>query len=231
MNHLKKDIVSFFDELKKNPPKLKTFICPQSIHISLVLELAKPLNIEVGAQNCYFENKGAFTGEISPVSLKDMGCSFTLIGHSERRSIFNESNETLHKKISAALKAGLQVVYCIGESLSERENGLTDQVLSQQLSVLKSEKIMIAYEPIWAIGTGKTATPEMAEESHSFIKRFLNNKNLDLPVLYGGSVKPENIGALWEMPNIDGFLVGGASLSPLDFHSMASTLAKIEAIN
>ncbi len=228
MNLLRKDVVSFFETLKKNPPSFKVKICPQSIHIPLALELAKPLQMDIGAQNCHFENKGAFTGEISPEGLKDLGVSFTLIGHSERRTLFNESNELLHNKITAALKAGLEVVYCIGENQFERENGLTDQVLSQQLSILKSEKIIIAYEPVWAIGTGKSATPQMAEEAHLFIKKFLRNKGLELPVIYGGSVKPENIAELWQMPNIDGFLVGGASLSPKDFHSMVSTLAKIE---
>jgi triosephosphate isomerase len=228
MNLLKKDIVSFFETLKKNPPPFKVKICPQYMHIPLALELAKSLQMEIGAQNCHFENKGAFTGEISPEGLKDLGVSFTLVGHSERRTLFNEGNELLHHKITSALKAGLEVVYCVGENLFERENGLTDQVLSQQLSILKSEKIIIAYEPVWAIGTGKSATPQMAEESHLFIKKFLRNKNLELPVIYGGSVKPENIAELWQMPNIDGFLVGGASLSPKDFHSMVSTLAKIE---
>jgi len=227
MNHLKKDIVSFFDALKGQKLPFKTKICPQFIHLPLVLELSKSLQIEVGSQNCYFENKGAFTGEISPVALKDLGCSFTLIGHSERRSLFNENEELLLKKIKAALGAGLEVVYCIGENLSERENGLTEKVLSKQLSILKSENLVVAYEPVWAIGTGKSASPQMADDAHSFIKKTLKSQNLDLPVIYGGSVKPENIAELWQMPNIDGFLVGGASLLPQDFHSMVSTLAKI----
>ncbi len=229
MNHLKKDVVAFFDALKGQKLPFKTQICPQFIHIPLVVELCKTLEIEVGAQNCYFENKGAFTGEISPVALKDLGCSFTLIGHSERRALFNENEELLLKKIKAALAAGLEVVYCIGENLSERENGLTEKVLSRQLSILKSEKLIVAYEPVWAIGTGKTASPQMADDAHSFIKKTLRGQNLDLPVLYGGSVKPENIGDLWKMPNINGFLVGGASLLPQDFQDMVNRLAKIPA--
>jgi triosephosphate isomerase (TIM) len=227
MNHLKKDVISFFDALKGQNLPFKTKICPQFIHLPLALELGKSLQIDIGAQNCYFENKGAFTGEISPIALKDLGCSFTLIGHSERRSLFNENGELLSKKIKAAMAAGLEVVYCIGENLSERENGLTEKVLSKQLSILKSEKLIVAYEPVWAIGTGKTASPQMADDAHSFIKRTLKGLGLDLPVLYGGSVKPDNIGDLWQMPNIDGFLVGGASLLPKDFHDMVSTLAKI----
>lgn len=127
------------------------------------------------------------------------------------------------------MAAGLEVVYCIGENLSERESGLTEKVLSRQLSILKSEKLIVAYEPVWAIGTGKTASPQMAEEAHSFIKKTLKGQNLDLPVLYGGSVKPDNIADLWKMPNINGFLVGGASLLPQDFQDMVNRLAKIPA--
>lgn len=229
MNHLKKDIISFFEALKSSNFPFKTKICPQYIHIPLLLELGKSLHIDVGAQNCYFENKGAFTGEISPAALKDLGCSFTLIGHSERRSLFNENEELLLKKIKAALAAGLEVVYCIGENLAERENGLTEKVLSRQLSILKAEKLIVAYEPVWAIGTGKSASPQMADDAHSFIKKTLKGQNLDLPVIYGGSVKPDNIGDLWKMPHIDGFLVGGASLLPQDFQDMITRLAKIPA--
>ena len=148
MNHLKKDIISFFYSLKTQKLPFKTRICPQSIHIPLLLDLCKSHEIEVGAQNCYFENKGAFTGEISPLALKDLGCSFTLVGHSERRTFFGESEELLSKKIKAALSADLEVVYCIGENLSERENGQTEKVLSKQLSIIKTEKVIVAYEPV-----------------------------------------------------------------------------------
>lgn len=182
-----------------------------------------------GAQNMYFEKEGAFTGEISPEMVKDCGCSYILIGHSERRHVFGESDTDVNKKIKAALEAGLEPVVCLGELLDERENGETGKVLERQINgafsgIEKSlmKKIVIAYEPVWAIGTGKVATPEIAEEAHVLIresvKAIFGSEISDMiPVIYGGSVKPDNIEGLYKMANIDGVLVGGASLDPESF--------------
>jgi triosephosphate isomerase len=182
-----------------------------------------------GAQNMYHENQGAFTGEISPLMVKDCGATFILIGHSERRHVFHETDEDVNKKVKAALAHGLQAMICVGELLEEREKGETLQVLERQvkgafLNIEKNDlpKISIAYEPVWAIGTGKVATPEMAEEAHVSIRNIIKGLYGSdiaeaLPVLYGGSVKPDNIAGLYKMDNIDGVLVGGASLEIKDF--------------
>ncbi|MCL1864521.1 MAG: triose-phosphate isomerase [Spirochaetes bacterium] len=182
-----------------------------------------------GAQNMYFENQGAFTGEISPLMVRDCGAAFILIGHSERRHIFHETDEDVNKKVRAALTHRLQPMICVGELLNERENNETLQVLERQvkgalLNIEKSDmaKISIAYEPVWAIGTGKVATPEIAEEAHISIRNIIkglygSDISESIPVLYGGSVKPDNIAGLYKMNNIDGVLVGGASLETKDF--------------
>jgi triosephosphate isomerase len=182
-----------------------------------------------GAQNMYFENEGAFTGEISPGMVKDCGCRYILIGHSERRHVFGESDIEVNKKIKAAFDVGLEPVLCLGELFAEREKGETEKVLKRQINgafegIDKSlmDKVVIAYEPVWAIGTGKVATPEMAEEAHVLIRDIIKSiYNSDIsemiPLLYGGSVKPANIDGLYKMPNIDGVLVGGASLEAESF--------------
>ena len=183
----------------------------------------------VGGQDLYWEEKGAFTGEISAVKIKDAGCTYVIIGHSERRQYFHETNETVGKKIHAALKIGLTPIVCIGETLSERESGRTFSVNEKQireglgtLSKEQASKITIAYEPVWAIGTGKVATPSQAEEVHIYIRKTIANMfghdvADGLRILYGGSVKPENISELMAQKNIDGALVGGASLEADSF--------------
>lgn len=189
---------------------------------------ARGTSLVIGAQNMHDAPEGAFTGEISCRMLLDVGARFVLLGHSERRGYFHESNSFLNRKIKRALLDGLQPVLCVGETQEEREQGRTEQVLTSQLKEglegLKKEelsKIAIAYEPVWAIGTGKTATPEMAQAAHHFCRALLTKLGAaDLPILYGGSVKPETIAGLMQMPDIDGALVGGASLN-------ASTFAKI----
>lgn len=182
-----------------------------------------------GAQNLYHEKQGAFTGEVSPLMVRDCGCAFALIGHSERRHIFHETDADINKKVRAALDAGLEAMVCVGELLEERERGETAVVLERQiregLAGFSSEefvRISIAYEPVWAIGTGKVATPEMADDAHKTVRSIL--KGLagatvaeNMPVLYGGSVKPDNIEGLYKMENIDGVLVGGASLESGSF--------------
>jgi triosephosphate isomerase (TIM) len=168
------------------------------------------------AQNVHWEPEGAFTGEISAPLLLELGVTGSLVGHSERRQYFGETDETVASRTRAALHAGLEVIACVGETLVEREAGETEDVLRRQLSVLEPhDRLIIAYEPVWAIGTGLTATPETAQEAHAFIKSLL-----DRPVLYGGSVKPDNAAELFAQPDVDGGLVGGASLDIDSFRAI-----------
>jgi triosephosphate isomerase len=181
-------------------------------------------SIRLAAQNLYWEEKGAFTGEVSPIMLKDVGCHYVIIGHSERRLFFGEKDETVNRRIKAALAQGLKVIFCIGETLKEREEEKTFSVIERQvenglkgLDDKEIRNIVIAYEPVWAIGTGKTATPEQAEEVHRFIrgkmkKLYSHEVSEEIRIQYGGSVTPENIKGLMNQPDIDGALVGGASL-------------------
>ena len=185
--------------------------------------------VSIAAQNIYWEQEGAFTGEISPAMIKSTGATMTLIGHSERRQFFGDTDDWVNKKIKAAIENGLVPVMCLGESLTERESGKTFEILAGQLkNGLKDfsadflRTLILAYEPVWAIGTGKTATPEMAQEVHAFIRAWVaENKEKELAnsvkILYGGSVKPDNVKALMSQPDIDGALVGGASLKADSF--------------
>jgi len=204
-------------------------VAPVFTSLESVGKAIKASNIKLSAQNIFFEEKGAFTGEIAPAMLTDVGCSYAIIGHSERRQFFGETDDSVNKKIFAALKANLTPIVCIGESLGQREKGQTFTVVEKQLreglkNVTKEQmvKLVIAYEPIWAIGTGKTATPDQAEDVHIFIRKTLgsifgNDVSDKVRILYGGSVKPENISDLMSQPNIDGGLVGGASLKADSF--------------
>jgi len=205
-------------------------ICPPFVNIAAAVEAAKGSRVGVGAQNCYWQNKeGAFTGEVTPAMIKAAGCAYVIIGHSERRQFFGETDETVLKRTKAALEAGLKPIVCVGEMLAERESGSTNQVLSIQFSdgiaALTPEEfsqIVIAYEPVWAIGTGKVATPEIAEDAHKVIRglaeaRFGKPAADAVRILYGGSVKPDNVKGLMAQPDIDGALVGGASLKAEDF--------------
>jgi triosephosphate isomerase (TIM) len=202
---------------------------PSPVLLPGVIDAAKGSNVAVGAQNIYFAEEGAFTGETSVLQLKAAGGTHTLIGHSERRQYFGETDEIVNKKLHTALKHGIVPIVCIGEVLEERESGLTAEVLKRQVTGafagITSEAavpIVIAYEPVWAIGTGKTATPEMAAEAHAIIRaevRDLLGEEIatGMRILYGGSVKPENATALISQEEIDGALVGGASLKPESF--------------
>jgi triosephosphate isomerase len=186
-------------------------------------------SIRLAAQNLYWEEKGAFTGEVSPLMLKEVGCYYVILGHSERRQLFGETDETVNRRIKAALIRDLKVIFCIGETLKEREDGKTFSVIERQvegglkgLGDKEMKNMVIAYEPIWAIGTGKTATPEQAEEVHRFIRERLGELypeeiSEETRIQYGGSVIPENIRGLMRQPNIDGALVGGASLKAESF--------------
>lgn len=182
-------------------------------------------NVMLSAQNLYYEEKGAFTGEISAPMLVDVGCDFVIIGHSERRQYFGDTDVIVNKKVKAALNNGLRVIFCMGETLKEREAGQTYEVLQRQLleglREVEARKVIVAYEPVWAIGTGKTATPEQAQEAHQYIRSKLRESGRDeadsVRILYGGSVTPENVDSLMACPDVDGALVGGASLKPGSF--------------
>jgi triosephosphate isomerase len=178
---------------------------------------------KVYAQNVHWADEGAFTGEVSAPILRELGVQGAIVGHSERRQYFGETDETVGMRAEHALEAGLGVIACVGELDEERERGETEDVLRRQLSVLeRHENLVIAYEPVWAIGTGKTATPELAQEAHAFVKSLL-----DVPVLYGGSVKPENAAQLLAQPDVDGALVGGASLEVDSFTAICEAAARI----
>jgi triosephosphate isomerase len=207
---------------------------PPFTALSIVAETIKGTNIGLSAQNLHWEDKGAFTGEISADMLLDSGCKYVIIGHSERRQYFGETDETVNKKVKQALKKGLLPILCVGETLAERESGRLNDIISRQvtgglkdISAADMQKVVIAYEPVWAIGTGKTATPEQANEVHALIRqKVLALYNADiaagLRIQYGGSVTPENVSQLMAMPDIDGALVGGASLKPESFAALVN---------
>jgi triosephosphate isomerase len=183
-------------------------VCPPFVSLAVAVQLLAGTEIAVAAQNVHWEAEGAYTGEISAAMLRELGVYGAIVGHSERRQYFGETDEAVARRAKAALDAGLFVIACVGETEEERERGHTEAVLRRQVSVLEADdNLVIAYEPIWAIGTGKTATPEIAEEAHAFVKSLL-----DVPVLYGGSVKPDNANELCGQASVDGALVGGASL-------------------
>lgn len=224
--------VALAESLKKEAADITDVdiaVCPPFVYIPQVVAALKGSNIGVGAQNAYFEKEGAFTGEISMKMLQDIGCKYVILGHSERRHILHESSELVNLKVLAALEAGLIPIVCLGELLAEREAGCTAQVVRRQfegsfsgVSAADMNKVVIAYEPVWAIGTGKVATPEQAEEVHLGIRLLLTeryNKELaeNVQIQYGGSVKADNATDLLSKPNIDGALVGGASLKADSF--------------
>jgi len=231
MNKTVSEAVGFIFDLKNlisDVTDVEIVIAPPFLAIYSAAQAAKDTNIYVSAQDLFWEEKGAYTGAISPGMLVDVGCKYVIVGHSERRQYFAENNETVNKKIKAALKHGLVPILCVGESINQRESGETFNIIETQvtegLSCLSSsemESIVIAYEPVWAIGTGKTATGEQAEDVHDFIRGVLRKLYGDIAdhtrILYGGSVKPENIDELMTKPNIDGALVGGASLKAEEF--------------
>ena len=204
-------------------------IAPPFTALRRAAELGEGHGIAISAQDVHWEKEGAFTGEVSAAMLREAGCRYTIIGHSERRQFFGETDESVHRKLRAALAAGLRPIVCVGELLAEREAGQTEAVLDRQLAgglagLTEAEfsPIIIAYEPVWAIGTGRTATPEIAEQAHAFIRgrvaqRVSQAAAERLRILYGGSVKPDNIAGLMAQPDIDGALVGGASLEPASF--------------
>lgn len=230
MHYTPEEAVKVINELK---PLVKdatcdVVVCPTFVCLDAVLKAVEGSNIKVAAQNMHFEEKGAFTGEVAPGMLEAMGVSYVVLGHSERREYFNETDEALNKKVKAAFAHNLTPILCCGETLEQRENGTTNEVVGAQikadlegLSPELAEKVVIAYEPIWAIGTGKTATPEIAQNVHAQIRAFLASFDADtaakVQVLYGGSCNAKTAPELFAQPDIDGGLVGGASLKPADF--------------
>jgi triosephosphate isomerase len=227
-----------FLPLVKEHNHKEILICPPSVDLATALHSVKGSHVHVGAQNMHFAEEGAFTGEISATMLVALGVSHVILGHSERRQYFHETDETVNKKLVAALKHRLTPIVCVGEQEEQRENGMTEEVLCRQISralhqidPAKLGPMVFAYEPIWAIGTGKTATPAIAAEAHLIVRtevaRLVGRPVADaLRILYGGSVKPENCNALMSQPEIDGALVGGASLDP---HSLAAIVKAGEA--
>ncbi len=222
-------IVELKNLLQNEKIKCDVIICPPFTSLSEAFKLLDESKIKLGAQNMYFEESGAYTGEISASMLKSVGCEYVILGHSERRNIFGETDELINKKIKKALSAGLKPIFCVGELLEERESGSTNDVVKRQLlkglegiSNDEMKNIIIAYEPVWAIGTGKTATPAQAQEVHKYIRDLIEiqyslEAALDIVIQYGGSVKPDNAKELLSQPDIDGALVGGACLKADSF--------------
>jgi triosephosphate isomerase len=218
-----------FLPLVKDHDRDEIIVCPTFLCIDAAVTAAKSSNVAVGAQDVHWEKEGAFTGEVNAAMLVTVGCTHVIIGHSERRQYFGETDDTVNLKLKSAVEAGLTPIVCVGEVLEEREAGLTDDVLRRQclrafhkVSTKKAANLVVAYEPVWAIGTGKTATPQMAADAHAIIrgeaaKAFGQELADGLRILYGGSVKPENATALMSEEEIDGALVGGASLDPKSF--------------
>ena len=204
-------------------------VCPPFVYVPQAVEAVEGSDIKVGAQNCYFETSGAYTGEIAPEMLKDVGCTYVILGHSERRHILLETDDVINKKVKKALDAGLEVILCVGELLEEREAGNTESVVETQMAgglkditAEQMAQITIAYEPVWAIGTGKTATPDQAQDVHAFIRGWMATQydpgvSEAVRIQYGGSVKPDNAEELLGQKDIDGALVGGAALKADSF--------------
>lgn len=218
---------------------LDIVVCPPFTLLAYLADALETSNIALGAQDCYWQDEGAFTGEVSPRMVKDTGCQYVIIGHSERRQFFGETNETVNKKVKAALMQGLTPIMCVGEMLAEREKGETFKVLEDHvqngLKEIGAEdilKIVIAYEPVWAIGTGKTATPAQAQEAQKYIRDLLrkmynNDVAESVRIQYGGSVKPDNITELMRQPDVDGALVGGASLTAASFTEIVKKASEV----
>lgn len=229
------EAISFVESIQKETGPLadrEVLIAPPFIALKGIRDHLRQKGYGLGAQNCHWEEKGAFTGEISPAMLQDIGCDYVIVGHSERRQLFGETDRTVGLKTASVISAGMAPVVCVGEVLDEREGGKTFEVIGRQLEGALSglgeeqmDRVVIAYEPVWAIGTGKTATPGQAQEVHAFIRGRISslfNKTVEknVRILYGGSVKPSDIDSLMVEPDIDGALVGGASLEVASFKSL-----------
>ncbi len=232
MNNSTAESVDLAEKLKKTVKDMAgvdVVVAPPFTALGSVRDAVKGSIIKLGAQNLFWEDKGAYTGEVSPLMIRDLDCEYVIIGHSERREYFKESDEIVNKKIKAALRNKLKAIVCVGESLKEREENKTMQVIESQvkkglqgLSLSEAKELIIAYEPVWAIGTGRNATPAQANEVHAYIRKLLSqifNEDIasNIKILYGGSVKPSNSAELMSEKEIDGALVGGASLEDESF--------------
>ena len=237
MNFNSSDTKSFLENWEKkdlNNKEVKTIICPSFTELNTTAELLQNSDSELGAQNVYYLSNGAYTGEISCRMLKDLGCNWVIIGHSERRAIFGETDEMVCHKLNKLTSENMYPIVCIGETKDERENGKTEEVLSRQLLVAfenqkgkNIEHSVIAYEPVWAIGTGITATIDMISEAHQCIRNIFNTNGFngnEISILYGGSVTNENAAELSNITDVDGFLVGGASLDVEKFYAIYNQL-------
>ncbi len=219
------EFINGFLPLVTGVQDVEIVIAPPFTSLPVASKLLRESNIKLAGQNVFYEESGAYTGEISPLMLKDVECSYVIAGHSERRQYFGETDGIVNKKIWAAMSAGLAVIFCIGETLEERESGNTFNILKRQITEglrgITANGLVLAYEPVWAIGTGKTASPEQAQEAHRFIRSELGNLYGDtagtIRILYGGSVKPDYVSSLMSKEDVDGALVGGASLKPDSF--------------
>jgi triosephosphate isomerase len=209
--------------------RVQVAVCPPFPYLSLVAEVVRGSTVALGAQNCFHEKEGAFTGEVSPVMLADVGCKYVILGHSERRHKLGESNDFVNRKVHAAFTAGLHVILCLGETLDERQTNRTDFILEQQLAgslaavdAASLSRLVLAYEPVWAIGTGHNATPEQAQAAHALIRKWVAGHfgapaAASLVIQYGGSMNPTNAASLLHQPDVDGGLIGGASLKADQF--------------
>jgi triosephosphate isomerase len=221
------EMITNLRDLVQDVADVEVVVCPPFTALQAAVEAAKGSRIAVGAQDCSWEKEGAFTGEVAVPMIADLGCSHVIVGHSERRQYFGETDATVGKKVGAVLAQGLSCIACVGETLAEREAGQTLAILERQVKDglarhLASAKLVVAYEPVWAIGTGRTATPAQAQEVHAFIRQQVSRLGgpaaaEGLRILYGGSVKPDNVAALMSQPDVDGGLVGGASLEAASF--------------
>jgi len=213
--------------------EVETVVCPSFVHLAMAIDLSTDARLAVGAQDCSHMQSGAYTGEVAPQMLADLGCEWVILGHSERRQYHGESDALIAQKLKAALAAKLQPILCVGETREQRESGQAEQVVAAQLSgalaELDSAELVIAYEPVWAIGTGLTASPEEAQAMHAFVREHLNRipalNAESTPLLYGGSVKADNAAQLFAQADIDGALVGGASLKSEEFLSIVAAAA------
>jgi triosephosphate isomerase len=243
MHHLTREAVAFAEEVR---PALERWtdvdaaLCPPATLLPTLARALAGSRLRLGGQTCHWEREGAFTGEVSAAMLADCGCSLVLVGHSERRQLFGETDEDVGRKLHAAVEAGLTAVLCVGETEGERVDGRTEDVLRRQLGAALAAvgadvagRLIVAYEPVWAIGTGRTATPDAAQEAHAFLRRelgaaFAEGAAARIAILYGGSVKPGNFRALLDQPDVDGGLVGGASLQAEAFGRLLEEASRLK---
>ncbi len=241
MHKTREELRAFYAEFSKTLPKhLKTriIVSPSPTLLDSAVSAAKDLPIETFGQNVAWEEQGAFTGEVSATQLKEIGVVGSIVAHSERRTLFGETDDTAGKRAAKALSLGLDVIYCVGETLEQRDANETENVLAKQITAMinyasgfkntrEKTRLILAYEPVWAIGTGRVASPGQVEKAHAFIHGLLEIKSFPCPVLYGGSVKPSNFEEIASIPGVQGALVGGASLKASEFNALLTTLENL----